>query len=52
MQTMGNMFKIGMPGEDGVNCAYGIGADEDHDRHGRTTAIYNILPFISNMISE
>lgn len=52
MQTMGNMFKFGMPGEDGVNCAYGIGADEDHDRHGRTTAIYNILPFISNMISE
>ena len=52
MQTMGSMFKFGMPGEDGVNCAYGIGADEDHDRHGRTTAIYNILPFISDMISE
>ncbi len=45
-----SMFKVGLPGEEGVNYCYGLGQNEGHNAHGRETAVYNALPAISALI--
>lgn len=47
-----NMFKVGLPGEEGVNYCYGLGLNEGHNDHGRETAVYNALPAISALIGQ
>lgn len=47
-----DMFTVGKPGEEHVNCSYGIGQGEGHNGHGRETATFNALPAISSMIGR
>lgn len=52
MKKQSNMFTFGQPGEEGVNCAYGLGQNEGHNAHGRETATYNALPVLSALIAR
>ncbi|MCR4611601.1 MAG: hypothetical protein K5644_06855 [Lachnospiraceae bacterium] len=45
-----DMFTYGKPGEEGVNCSYGLGTNEGHNAHGRETAMFNALPALSALI--
>ncbi len=52
MKEHSDMFTFGQLGDEGVNCSFGIGQDEGHNRHGRGTALYNALPAISSLIGR
>ena len=52
MRQLSDFFIFGKPGEEGVNCSYGLGEGEGHNSHGRETALYNALPALSALIGR